>query len=407
MSTEEEILSGGLHHIVTTQGTQPLTQEQPPVVLQEIVRTASQGQEIPMNIPPVMAHIQEEQANITITVPTSSQRNGEGGNLLGTPPSVFMGDRTKAQAFLDAIAVWRAINYKKEVMKDPYTRTTLILTFIKGENVNSWAKHQLKILNQSQENNPDPTGKPDEDWWDTFEQNFKNAFTFTALKETALAKLEKLTMSQGDLDTYIATFNRLLDEAKFSPRDKGAVEMFKRGLNVGLKINCIKRKPKPETMNEWQEAARQEHLNYLEVQQALGKNPYNVKDNILHTLRKKQSGGGGNSKTQYWKAKGPDAMEVDNTITKETKDEILEGGPHKKVTDEERAALRLLGLCYFCRGKNHLSKNCPEKPPTQGGDKRTSPGRPPTRPPTNKWNKPRVRSAETEGEQILLTREYV
>jgi hypothetical protein len=43
-STEEEILSGGLHHIVTTQGTQPLTQEQPPVVLQEIIRTASQGQ---------------------------------------------------------------------------------------------------------------------------------------------------------------------------------------------------------------------------------------------------------------------------------------------------------------------------------------------------------------------------
>jgi hypothetical protein len=406
-STEEEILSGGLHHIVTTQGTQPLTQEQPPTVLQEIVRTASQGQEIPTNIPPVMAHIQEEQANITITAPAPSPRNGEGGNLLGTPPPVFMGDRTKAQAFLDAIAVWRAVNYKKEVMRDPYTRTALILTFIKGDNVNSWAKHQLKILNQNQENNPDPTGKPDEDWWDTFEQNFKNAFTFTASKETALAKLEKLAMTQGDLDTYIATFNRLLDKAEFLPRDKGAIEMFKRGLTIGLKINCIKRKPKPETMEEWQEAARQEHLDYLEVQQALGKNPYNIKDNVLHTLCKKQGSGGGNSKMQYWKAKGPDAMEVDNTLSKEPKDEISEGGPRKKLTDKEKAALRLLGLCYFCRGKDHLSKNCPKKPPFQGWDKKTSSGRAPTRPPPNKWNKPRVRSAETEGEQILLTREYV
>jgi hypothetical protein len=35
------------------------------------------------------------------------------------------------------------------------------------------------------------------------------------------------------------------------------------------------------------------------------------------------------------------------------------------------------------------------------------PGKPPTRPPPHKWNKPKVRSAETEGEQILLTREYV
>jgi hypothetical protein len=82
-------------------------------------------------------------------------------------------------------------------MKDPYMQTALILTFIKGDNVNSWTKHQLKILNWSQKNNSDPTGRPDEDWWDEFEQHFKNTFTFTASKETALAKLEKLTMPQG------------------------------------------------------------------------------------------------------------------------------------------------------------------------------------------------------------------
>jgi hypothetical protein len=102
-SIKEEILSEGLHHIVTTQGTQPLTKEQPLIVLQEIIRTASQGQEIPTNIPPVMAHIQEEQANVTITTP-APPKNG-GGNLLGTPPPIFTGDRTKAQAFLDAIAI--------------------------------------------------------------------------------------------------------------------------------------------------------------------------------------------------------------------------------------------------------------------------------------------------------------
>jgi hypothetical protein len=146
-SAEEEIISGGLHHIVTTQGTQLLTREQPPIVLQEIIRTASQGQEILTNIPPVMAHIQEEQANVTITTPAPPPRNGEGGNLLGTPPPIFTGDWTKAQAFLDAITIWRVVNYKKEVMKDPYMQTALILKFIKGDNVNSWAKHQLKILN--------------------------------------------------------------------------------------------------------------------------------------------------------------------------------------------------------------------------------------------------------------------
>jgi hypothetical protein len=296
-------------------------------------------------------------------------------------------------------------------MKDPYMCTTLILTFIEGENMNSWAKHQLKVLNWNQENNLDPTERPDEDWWNKFEQNFKNVFTFTTSKETTLAKLIKLTMTHGDLNTYIATFNWLLNKAEFSPWDKGAIEMFKRGLSIGLKINCIKCKPKPKTMSKWQEAVWQEHLDYLKVQQALGKNPYNIKDGVLQTLHKKQTGGP--TKTQYWKAKGPDAMEVDTSISnRETKEEstILKGVPTcKKLTDEERAALKLLGLCYFCHGGKHLSANCPEKPPqqNQGWDRRALPGKPPVRPPFNKWNKPKARSAETDGEHILLTREYI
>jgi hypothetical protein len=165
-------------------------------------------------------------------------------------------------------------------------------------------------------------------------------------------------------------------------------------------------------MSEWQEAARQEHLDYLKVQQALGKNPYNIKDGILQTLRKKQPGGG-TTKTQYWKAKEPDAMEADAGISSNGMKEeavLFEGNQtHKKLTDKERAALKLLGLCYFCCRGKHLSANCPEKPLQQnpGWDRRALPGKPPVRLLRNKWNKPKVRSAETEGEQILLTRDYV
>jgi hypothetical protein len=128
----------------------------------------------------------------------------------------------------------------------------------------------------------------------------------------------------------------------------------------------------------------------------------------MQTLHKKQPGGG-TTKTQYWKAKGPDTMEVDNGTSSEAKEELLEGSPQKKLTDEERAALKLLGLCYFCHGGKHLSANCPEKPPQQnpGRDRRALLGKPLVRPPPNKWNKPKVRSTETEGEQILLTRDYV
>jgi len=146
---------------------------------------------------------------------------------MGNSPPIFYGDRTRAQEFLDTITIWKAVNYKKDVIKDPYTRTALILTYIKGDNVNSWAKRQLDILNQKQQNNPDPNGTPNETWWTNFENAFKDAFTFTASKETALAQLEKLTMNRGDIDTYIATFDQLLAKADFNRNDKGALEMFK------------------------------------------------------------------------------------------------------------------------------------------------------------------------------------
>jgi len=51
-----------------------------------------------------------------------------------------------------------------------------------------------------------------------------------------------------------------------------------------LKVNCIKRKPKPTTMDEWQEAAREEQHDYLKVQHAMERNPYNVKETILKNL---------------------------------------------------------------------------------------------------------------------------
>jgi hypothetical protein len=38
------------------------------------------------------------------------------------------------------------VNWKKAIMKNPYTRTALVLNYIKGKNVDDWAGHQFDLL---------------------------------------------------------------------------------------------------------------------------------------------------------------------------------------------------------------------------------------------------------------------
>src|SRR6266566_4814434 len=50
-----EIITAGLHHIVTTQGTNPLTEEGPPSIMTSIEQNITQKGEIPLNYPPTGA----------------------------------------------------------------------------------------------------------------------------------------------------------------------------------------------------------------------------------------------------------------------------------------------------------------------------------------------------------------
>jgi hypothetical protein len=288
-------------------------------------------------------------------------------------------------------------------MRDPYMRTALVLTFIKGEDINSWANYQLKLLD-----NKIAHGRAnDETLWQEFETNFKNAFMFVKAKENALAQLESLKMGKNEVDKYIAMFNYLRNEAGFNKADKGVIEMFKRGLNVGLKVACIRRKPKPTTMDEWQEVALEEQGDLLEIQHTLGQNSYNIKGVILQNLKE------GQKPTKYRKAKGPNAMDVDAAHIEETEEvntfstkKELQQKPRGTLTKEEKQALRTLKMCFYCRKEGHMSSNCKKKKKKFGQDRRALPEQP-VRPLPQNFQKstPKIWSTEVEGEQIMLTKD--
>ena len=58
--------------------------------------------------------------------------------MRGNPPAVFTGDRSKSDEFLEDFKVYRMVNQGNQTMRVPLERVALILTYIKGKNVQDW-----------------------------------------------------------------------------------------------------------------------------------------------------------------------------------------------------------------------------------------------------------------------------
>jgi len=74
----------------------------------------------------------------------------------------------------------------------------------------------------------------DKSLWDDFELLFRTAYTDQDAKLTAFQKLSELRMQGSDIDSYIADFDRLIDEAGYSKFDMGVMIKFKEGLQPSL-----------------------------------------------------------------------------------------------------------------------------------------------------------------------------
>jgi hypothetical protein len=137
-SPTEQILSQGLTQIVSTSRSQLLTPEGPTGALSTIIHNITN----PTNTPVTYTTYQPQ------TMATQVTSQGEGGALYGAPPPFFRGDSKEADRFLLAFKGWRAVNSDKRTMMNPYSRVTLILTFIDREDVQDWKEHELDLLNE-------------------------------------------------------------------------------------------------------------------------------------------------------------------------------------------------------------------------------------------------------------------
>ena len=107
----------------------------------------------------------------------------------------------------------------------------LFLTFIKGPDVQEWASLQVSWLGSQLIAG---AGRNEEHLYDTVMDSFNTAFTDTMSLQKAKAEFCSLKMEKGELDTYIAKFERLVRLAGYNLQDQMVLDRFGSGLNPGL-----------------------------------------------------------------------------------------------------------------------------------------------------------------------------
>ena len=68
------------------------------------------------------------------------------GKPMGTLPTIFEGDRSKAESFLREFSTYLLINYDVPALASFIKRIGIALMFIKGPEVNRWTQQQLEWL---------------------------------------------------------------------------------------------------------------------------------------------------------------------------------------------------------------------------------------------------------------------
>ncbi|KAH8986575.1 hypothetical protein EDB92DRAFT_2021182 [Lactarius akahatsu] len=271
------------------------------------------------------------------------------GALKGTPPTLFTGNRADSEQFLREFRLYRKLNRDHTLMQNPYSRVICVLGFIRGPTINNWVNIEEQKLDNLVARTTNPIAETDEQLWTTFETSFKAAWTDTLSKQNAYQKLTTLQMKGDDADTYVSQFGFLANAAEWHRDASGTVEFFRRGLTKSILRACILRTTPPESMTEWQDAAR------AEVQRA------RILDSCLRARGIKSSRRTDPVPITSNVTIPPLAPPIDGVVPMDV-DAISTSHPRgPPLSDAERDRCMREHRCFRCKQQGHLSLSCPSR----------------------------------------------
>ena len=158
----------------------------------------------------------------------------------------------------------------------------------------------------------------------------------------------QLEMKGWDIDTYIATFDRLVARAGWSASDKGIMEKFRNGLARWLALDIMhKYENIPATLDEWKNAAKKEILRRAQIKAEMplkgGGTPYLGKP--FPKFSQTQNNVATGSSQPRYVPMDVDVARLGTSLTPEER---------KRLMDEDR--------CFYCQDKGHHANRCWKKP---------------------------------------------
>lgn len=284
---------------------------------------------------------------MSVNATTTTTGNAPSNGLKGITPTIFNGDRSRSDEFLNELRqYWRNDNS----ISTPFDRVLIALSYIRGPIVDDWVNAQENWL----ETRINPTTlnhvmETDEVLWTEFESAFKSAWKDTA--QSAYHQLMKLSMKGLDIDTYTTTFERLAAAVEWEPNAMGTIALYRAGLQDSVHYQILDRENIPVDMDEWKDVARKE-VNRIREKQKAGLSRFHgsqrLRDQGPYQSNQRQQ-----STTPRNNSNNRIVPIVDTTTTTQSL-------PLKKLTDEERAQYRAEGRCFRCRTKGHMARNCPK-----------------------------------------------
>ena len=295
-------------------------------------------------------------------VPAQQAAPNGGDKLIGNPPFIFTGDRTKSEAFMSDWKKYHRANKDTARMREPYARATLFLTYIQGGNTTEWVDRLGEWLDyQIDPLNPRRTTVNNEWLWNSVELAFNRQFADKLTQERAMAKLKaSIKMKGEELDDYISHFKALVRHAGLAINDQLVVNIFTAGLLYNMYKELYNMQPPLVMYEDWRTAAIEQQKWFIHLKgrqegfkQRLErfKSPRNTQQPRKAPFRAPKYEPMDTSPGRTW-ARLAEA------------EDFLPGGNRwgQAAANPKRAQNDIREvICFNCDQKGHIARRCPQK----------------------------------------------